>query len=758
MALAAHAGPCAKLGAVHPWNPRLARRILPGLVALLLVGATACEPGTPQPARVVWRAGHCAPAPGEASHAAGALARAGEALWIVDVETPAPRPWLVQPAAVDPALDQPAARRSAVARLFAPQPPDPGPDSTCVRVLRRGADGTEVETARFTGWAPGLVALNGGGLVLAHFEAPPSAPAASRLVVRRGSPDGRTWEPAVVLPDGNGRRVAANVRLAQTSSGLLVLPETWQLEPDSAEVEIVCRRSRDGGRSWDAGTPLRLRDAGDPTVVERRGDALLLVLRRGTRLARCSSEDGGATWSAPVDLAFETHAAPALLARHAGRLALLWTDVPGAGLAPPALQPLRIAWSGDGGTTWDGGAALVQRPGRLVRRPGLATMARGAVLLFEERCRMNTSAQALWLEAAALQPGAATAPARARTALAPRAAREALRIWSAHTIERPRRAARLFVEGYFMRTLVAAHEALQPYASEDDAWLDTRLGIEAAIAYGDTMLARQNKFSQWPLGYAAVWYADMGAAVALFPALEPYVDDDRRQRLEYAAERFIRGLRGQGMMQENGIVGRGRLLTIKHGRSARLDADPYLVSSALVGIGVQGWLYQRTRRPEYRERALGALDYTLSQIADDGWVESFSRQEGSLRVAGYVEEGWMAADTYFPEPEVLERLRAALPRHVDWLLREQRPDGAWDGGADGEFARTPLIVRFLVWYDRRCESRPDVRAAIERAGASLVESARWAGTDLFAAGENQEVLRALAGPSLAALAAAGGPR
>ena len=98
----------------------------------------------------------------------------------------------------------------------------------------------------------------------------------------------------------------------------------------------------------------------------------------------------------------------------------------------------------------------------------------------------------------------------------------------------------------------------------------------------------------------------------------------------------------------------------------------------------------------------------------------------------------MAADVLLAESAIRERLRTALRPHVDWLLREQKPDGRWDSGVPGEFARTPAIADFLVWYDERCESRPEVRAAVRRAGLLLVGPAQWEATGLFRAGNHHD--------------------
>jgi hypothetical protein len=103
---------------------------------------------------------------------------------------------------------------------------------------------------------------------------------------------------------------------------------------------------------------------------------------------------------------------------------------------------------------------------------------------------------------------------------------------------------------------------------------------------------------------------------------------------------------------------------------------------------------------------------------------------------------------------VLGRLRKALGPHVAWLLRTQRSDGTWgDRNAGGEWSRTPGIVDFLIWYDRRIEARDDVRRAILVASRSYTDPQTWDTLGLARAGKNEEVMRALAGRALAAMVA-----
>jgi hypothetical protein len=328
---------------------------------------------------------------------------------------------------------------------------------------------------------------------------------------------------------------------------------------------------------------------------------------------------------------------------------------------------------------------------------------------------------------------------------------------AAHTLARPPGARRLFVEGYFMRTLVAAQDICDSLPHETPEWFDAPACRDAALSWADGLVTSQDKFGYWPLGYGAVYIADMAAALALFPALGRDVDAERMANYEKAARRFTAALAADGMLLPSGAVGVGWWGTTLPRLERRASREPYLVSTALAGIELHAWLYSRDGLVADRNRALQALDYTLTQIQPDGSLAMGPRLPGTdaaesrLTIAAYTEEGWMAADALLGDPAVQARLRTALRPHVDWLLGLQRPDGRWDEGSEGEFARTPSIVDFLMWFDARCESRPEIRAAIGRAATALVDPAQWDTNGFWKAGNHYEVQRAIAGRALAAL-------
>lgn len=306
-----------------------------------------------------------------------------------------------------------------------------------------------------------------------------------------------------------------------------------------------------------------------------------------------------------------------------------------------------------------------------------------------------------------------------------------------------------------MRSLVAASAIFDSLPQETPEWFDAAACRQRAIAWADQVVATQDKTGYWSIGYGAVYLADIAAGLAVFRVVEPYVDAERQRQYEAATRRFLDATQTDGMILANGAFGVGWPGSYIPRVRFRGLPRPYLVSTALEGIELSAWLYRRGGNVKDRDRAKAAFDYTLSQLQPDGSLTTGPRisgaSESSLVSAAYVEEGWMAADVLLGDPEILARLRTELPRHVAWLLRLQKPDGSWDSGVQGEYARTPAILDFLIWYDQRFEARADVQLAIRRASALLIDPMRWGDTALFHRNYHHEVQRAFSARSLVAL-------
>jgi hypothetical protein len=324
-----------------------------------------------------------------------------------------------------------------------------------------------------------------------------------------------------------------------------------------------------------------------------------------------------------------------------------------------------------------------------------------------------------------------------------------------HITERGAPAQRLFVESYFMRSLIAAHEAVGDEVEPEvaHAWL------RQAVAFGDSLLLIQNDDGYLPIGYPAGYLADMAAALCVFPVLEPYVDAAHLERYESAVQRYLAAIERDRMLLSSGAIGTGwpDLDRRGGGRAWRSDMgwydEPYLVSTALAGISLNAWLYHRSGRPEYKRRAMAALDFTLEQLEPDGSLPAHARFEGKLRNAAYVQEGWMAAEAHLGDSTLVDRLREPLGEHVAWLVEEQSRDGTWVGPVPGDFARTPAVINFLNWYDRRINSDRNVQKTVRRAGGPFQNASKREKYGLCAEGEDNEVLTAFSGRALAAIVA-----
>ncbi len=614
--------------------------------------------------------------------------------------------------------------------------------------------------ARFPGRNPSLERLADGSLVLVTITGDSTSRAL--IVVRRGSRDGRTWSDPEPLGARDATTTLAAGRLARDHNGGLVLPVCSVTAERGTE--IVCYRSRDA-RTWDemAVVPVE-RGECDAALAGRSKGEWLLVSRLGTHLRCRVLTKEAVTLIRPGGLAVTALAAPfALRSFESGDgMAIAWNDpVPDTLVALPPLQALRAALSADAGQTWTPLRPLVVRPGRVAVAPALVATGDRITALFVEAAAPDTVGarpdstgrlQCLDFEVRTLRaPQAWPAPeAKGPYAVDPAAARRALRLLVAHTLSRPAAPRRLFVEGYLARGLAGATAALG--ADRDAAeWFDAGPCRAWARGFADQLAAHQDKTGYWSIGYGAIYIADIAAALGVFPSLEADADSVQLQRWQAVAEKFVHSLQEDLMVLPSGAFGIGWRNTYVPRSNKRIARDPYLVSTALAGIELHGWLWKRTGNVAYRDCALHALEYTLAQLKPDGSLPEHASGEGALTTAAYVEEGWMAADVFLGDSKVLERLRAALPAHVQWLLSTQHRDGTWDSGANGEFARTPAIVNFLIWYDQRCRHSEGVRQAIRRASVPLLDPGRWRETGLFDAGYHHEVQRAHSLRALVAL-------
>jgi hypothetical protein len=161
-------------------------------------------------------------------------------------------------------------------------------------------------------------------------------------------------------------------------------------------------------------------------------------------------------------------------------LGLAWTDIdPDTTVALPALQELRFALSKNAGATWQRTRALALHPGRVPVEPALQLAKDKLTAAYVERPAIpgQPGERIVCMEYSSdwLVSNRNTIERReSRYGIDPVAAREALRIYCAHTINRPAAARALFVDGYHMRTLAAAHAVFDSLPAENPEWFDPK--------------------------------------------------------------------------------------------------------------------------------------------------------------------------------------------------------------------------------------------------------------------------------------------
>lgn len=151
---------------------------------------------------------------------------------------------------------------------------------------------------------------------------------------------------------------------------------------DDDEIDILLRRSGDGGRTWDA--PRAMVADGDrtcgnpcPVVDARRGAVLLPFCKDNQQVFATRSQDDGQTWSPPVEITGQvkdpswsylgTGPGHGIQLRSGRLLVPCWCDEspgPATWRQPPAswgqVQTSYAIYSDDGGITWNRGATMTR--------------------------------------------------------------------------------------------------------------------------------------------------------------------------------------------------------------------------------------------------------------------------------------------------------------------------------------------------------------------------------------------------------------
>lgn len=281
----------------------------------------------------------------------------------------------------------------------------------------------------------------------------------------------------------------------------------------------------------------------------------------------------------------------------------------------------------------------------------------------------------------------------------------------------------IYVGGYYMRDLVDGYEIFG-----ERRYLDT------AVAYADYLLKRQMPNGFWASGYGTVYLADTGSALGLFIALYNHVDQRRQKEYFDAVRRYTGALEKDSMIQKNGALGDGWSHVRGNTMSGVSDKE-YTISAALTGAEIYTWMYHRTKQDQYREVAYRAVKWILSTMRSDGNIPYISADEGAdwakrgdpktdynlwtkmtYGTAAYIGEGILSFDLYCGNPAWRSWVQKAVEPNIEFLLRNQLPDGTWSKleRTSWDRTRSPGIVNYLVWYYDHAQKDTRVLDAVRR--------------------------------------------
>ena len=285
----------------------------------------------------------------------------------------------------------------------------------------------------------------------------------------------------------------------------------------------------------------------------------------------------------------------------------------------------------------------------------------------------------------------------------------------------------IFINGNFARVLFATYKinGNETYLAEGLRWCDTLVSLQYRI---ETSKGEQGGY--WDTGYKTIYIADTGTAVTNL-VLGYHMSKDEGQKASFVEalgrySRFVTGgcttvptlnstttplgttcpPKGKGWVHTEGAnaggLGDGYYM-------GGINMLPYSISTATTGSCTFSEVTSISASASwgipFQQISQGAIKWLLDSRNSSGVIPYILHgPNGSLFPGHYIyqaitysSESFISNALRFPDSAVA--MASQLNSTVDWMIKEQNPDGTWGVLLSGDGERSPRAVSLLQWHN-----------------------------------------------------------
>jgi len=238
-----------------------------------------------------------------------------------------------------------------------------------------------------------------------------------------------------------------------------------------------------------------------------------------------------------------------------------------------------------------------------------------------------------------------------------------------------------------------------------------------------------------------IYFGDAGTATAALAIGYRHTDPKRQRVYMGALERYARFVRN-GVAYDPQHKGRegSKGWVIESGPDSgslgcgyfegKLSPEPYTIATATTGVTFFSELYALTHDAKVKHTATNAVRWLVKERTPDGAIfcvlggQKPYKLHWPLAYMTYVGEAWTAAHRLLDDPALRAEIAREVKPSIEWVLRQQRPDGTWGEPRSGDQQRSAGVVSFLTWYYGEVDKDPRVAEAVQKYFRFLLDPER----------------------------------